>query len=95
MLSPQALALRTAAMAAIHVGGRPGLVDEHEPLGIEIGLCLEPVPALPQDVRAVLLDRVAGLFFRVMPWRWKKRERAEVDVAMPCATSRARSSPSV
>ena len=49
---------------------RPGLVDEHELPGIEIGLGVEPRPALSQDVRAVLLDRVPGLFFRVTPWRW-------------------------
>jgi hypothetical protein len=64
---PQALARRTAAMAASHVGGRPGLVDEHEPRRIEIELVAEPVPALPQDVRAILLDGMADVFFRVMP----------------------------
>ena len=65
----QPLAPRAASMAARHVRRRPGLVDEHQPLGIEIGLRLEPGPALPQDIRTILLDRVAGLFFRVMPWR--------------------------
>jgi len=29
--------------------------------------------ALLQDVGAVLLKRVAGLFLRVMPWRAKNR----------------------
>lgn len=53
-------------MAAGHGGGGPGLVDEHQALRIEIGLAIEPGPALPQDAGAVLLDRVAGLFFRVM-----------------------------
>jgi hypothetical protein len=37
------------------------LVDEDEPLGIEVGLRLEPGLALPQNVPAALLDRMAGL----------------------------------
>lgn len=69
----QALASRAAAMAAGHVGRGPGFVDEHEALGFKIDLFLEPVLALLQDVGAILLNRVAGLFLRVMPWRTKKR----------------------
>ncbi len=57
------LAPGAAPVAPRHVRRGPGLVDEHEPLGIEIGLRLEPGAALPQDVRTVLLNRVAGLFF--------------------------------
>jgi hypothetical protein len=53
-------------MAAGHVGRGPGLVDEHEPFGIEIGLGIEPVLAFPQDIRAILLGRMGGIFFRVM-----------------------------
>jgi uncharacterized protein YggL (DUF469 family) len=49
-------------MAAGHVGGCPCLIDEHQALGFEVKLTIEPGSALPQDVRAVLLDRVAGLF---------------------------------
>jgi hypothetical protein len=54
-------------MAAGHVGGGPGLVDEHEAFGFQIDLAVEPCVALPQDVGAVLLDRVPGLFLRVIP----------------------------
>lgn len=54
-------------MAAGHVGGGPCLIDKDETLGIEVELIAEPVAALPQDVRAILFDGVAGLFFRVMP----------------------------
>jgi hypothetical protein len=54
-------------MAAGHVRGGPGLVDEDQAFGFEIDLAVEPVPALPQDVGTVLLDRVAGLFLRVIP----------------------------
>lgn len=64
-------------------------------LRIEVRLRLEPVTALLQDVRAVLLDRVPGLFFRVTPWRQKKRDRLDVDVAMPRPARRSQSSSSV
>ena len=64
---PQALTLAAAAMTAGHVCGSPGLVDEDKTNRIEVELAAKPVPALPQDVRAVLLEGVAGLFFRVMP----------------------------
>ena len=70
---PQALSAPATAMAADHVGGGPGFVDEDEPMGIEVELRLEPGPALFQDVRAVLLGGVGGLFLRVMAWRAKKR----------------------
>ena len=63
----QALTLGTAAMAAGHVGGGPGLVNEHKPFGIEIELVFEPGAALAQDVGPVLLNRVASLFLRVIP----------------------------
>jgi len=54
-------------MAAGHVGGSPGLVDEDQALRIEIELTVEPALALPQDVGSVLLDSMAGLFLRVIP----------------------------
>ncbi len=52
---PQARPARGAAMGASHVGLRPGLVDEDQPRGLEIGLRLEPGLAPLQDVGAVLL----------------------------------------
>ena len=64
---PQALAPGTSAMAAGHVGRGPRLVDEDEAFRFKIELVVEPVPTLPQNVRTVLLDRVAGLFLRVIP----------------------------
>ena len=60
---PQALAFGAAAVAAGHVGRGPGFVDEHEPLGIEVELAVEPVVPLPQDVGAVLLERHGQSFF--------------------------------
>lgn len=64
---PQPFAPAAAPVGAGHVRRRPGLVDEDEPLGIEIGLRLEPGAALAQDVRALLFDSVPGLFFLVSP----------------------------
>lgn len=70
---PQALTAPAAAMTTGHVGGCPGFVDEDEPVGIEIELGCEPVPAPLQDVGPILLGRVCGLFLRVTAWRAKKR----------------------
>ena len=50
-----------------HGCGGPGLVDEDEALGIEVELPFEPLLAPLQDIRAVLLAGVTGLFFRVIP----------------------------
>jgi hypothetical protein len=64
---PQPFAFSAAPVTAGHVGCGPSLVDEDEAFGFEIDLAVEPVPALPQDVGTVLLDRVPGLFLRVSP----------------------------
>ncbi len=58
----QPLARWAAPMTAGHVPGSPRLVDEHEALGIEIELAVEPALALLQDVGPVLLNRVPNLF---------------------------------
>ena len=44
----------TPAMAARHVGGGPGLIDEHEALRLQIGLPIEPIAAASQDAGTVL-----------------------------------------
>jgi len=64
---PQPFAFQASSMTAGHVRCGPGLIDEYEAFGFEVDLTVEPVPALSQDVGTVLLDRVAGLFLRVMP----------------------------
>lgn len=64
---PQPLAPGATAMTACHVGRGSRFINEHEALGFEIDLAVEPALALPQDVGAVLLDRVHGLFLRVIP----------------------------
>ena len=62
----QALAAAAAAVGSGHVGGRPGLVDEHETLGVEIELAFEPRLAALQDVRPILFAGARSLFLRVM-----------------------------
>jgi hypothetical protein len=69
----QALAAQAAAVAAGHVGLRPGLVDEDQPRGVEVDLAVEPGPPPPQDVGAVLFAGVRGLFLRVILCREKNR----------------------
>ena len=61
----QALAARAAAISPGHVGAGPAFIDEHQALGIKVKLSFEPGFALGQDVRALLLGRVRGLFLRV------------------------------
>ena len=51
-----------SAIAARHVGCRPGLVDEHQFQRIEVELAVEPSPPLFKDVRAVLFAGVRRLF---------------------------------
>ena len=55
----------TSAFAR-QIGGSPSLVDEDEFQRIEVGLPGEPVPALLQNVRALLLLGVRGLFLTVI-----------------------------
>ena len=70
---PQPFTFAATAMAAGHVGGGPCLIDEDKAIGFQIGLAVEPVMPLLQDVGTVLLDSMASLFLRVMPRRTKKR----------------------
>jgi hypothetical protein len=62
----QAFAAAAAAVGPSHFGRSPSLVDEDQAFGIEIKLACEPGLAPLQDVGAVLLGRVRGLFLRVM-----------------------------
>ena len=64
---PQALAAERSSVAAGHVRGGPGLVDEDEARGVEIELVVEPLLTSPQDVRPLLLGRVRGLLWNGPP----------------------------
>lgn len=69
----QTFAALAAAMCSRHVGRRPGLINEDEPVTIELALALAPGFPPRQDIRAILLGGMGGLFLRVMLWRPKKR----------------------
>ena len=51
-----------AAIAPRHLGRGAGLVDEDQPLGLQIGLGLEPGPAAVGHVRPLLLAGVCRFF---------------------------------
>ena len=78
----QPFAFWRASVAARHVGGGPGLVDEDQLLRIEIELAFEPDLATLQDVGALLLGRVRGLFLSVS-WR-RSKKRQIVDTLKRC-----------
>ena len=64
------------AMLTGHLGRCPGLIDEHQALGIEVELSLGRGLAPPYDVGALLLRGVGGLFLRVILWRSRNRQSA-------------------
>src|ERR687893_792085 len=71
--APQPQAARTPAIAARHVRGGPGFVDEDQAIGIEHRLAAdEHAPGLG-DIRAVLLGRVQALFLSVRFWALRYR----------------------
>jgi len=80
--SPQPPTARRSSIAPGHVGGSPSLIDEHEPLGIEIELALEPRLASLADVRPVLLGGMRRLFLRVI---WCRRQKRQSALTLTCA----------
>jgi hypothetical protein len=69
----QAFATQAATMRSRHVGRSPSLVNEDEPVQVELGLALTPGFPLLQNVRTILLRGMGSLFLRVMLWRAKSR----------------------
>ena len=60
----------TAGRASVtprHVGGGAGLVDEHQPGGIELCLAVLPAGARRRYVLTLLLGGVRRLFLRLIP----------------------------
>ncbi len=57
-----AFAAPGAAAQARHLGRGPGLVDEDQPLGFQIGLGLEPGPPTTHNVSPLLFAGVRGFF---------------------------------
>lgn len=64
---PAAFTARSPTAQAGHLGREASLVDEDKAVWIEIGLSLEPVTSPLQDVGALLLQCVGGLFLNVQP----------------------------
>jgi hypothetical protein len=54
-------------MQAGHLGAGAGLVDEHQRVRVEIEPPVEPRFAAAQDVGAILLGSMPGLFKRDLP----------------------------
>src|SRR5215203_5298190 len=73
-----------------HVGGGPRLVDEHEAGRIEIELAVEPLFPSAQNIGAVLLGCMGGLFLSVRPARSRKVQIVPTDAETP-ASPRSRS----
>jgi hypothetical protein len=69
----QPLTTRRTAVRARPAGKDPSFVDEHQFVRVQIGLAVEPALPPAQDIRALLLGGVRGLFLRVIRWRRKKR----------------------
>jgi hypothetical protein len=86
---PKASPTRSPPVAPGHVGGSPGLVDEHQPLGIKVELALEPGLAPLADIRAVLLGGMRRLFLRVILCRRQKRQSALTLTCAPFSAKRA------
>jgi hypothetical protein len=57
-----ALTARGSAAEAGHFGGGAGLIDEHQALGVQLWLKLEPSRPMLRDVRPILLAGVRGFF---------------------------------
>jgi hypothetical protein len=68
-----------------HPGRGSGLINEHQPVGIEIELALEPEPPRNQQVFALLFGRVCGLFLNVMARFLKKCQTVEGTARTPCS----------
>src|ERR687893_1794372 len=88
--SPQPQTACTSAIAARHVRGGPGLVDEDQAVGVERRLAAdEHAPGLGY-VRAILLGRVQGLFLSVRLWALRNRYTVLSPTVIPEAASALR-----
>ena len=72
-----------ASAFARQIGRRSRFVDENEFPRVQIELRPKPRLALLQDVRALLLLSVRGLFLKVISWRSKKRQITDEEKCSP------------
>ena len=61
-LGVQPLAPRAAAVGSHHIGLRPGLIDEHEPPGVEPSLIALPARPAAGNVMPFLFGRQYAFF---------------------------------
>lgn len=73
----------------------PCFMDEDQSLLLKLGLVVEPVLALDQDIGTVLFGRVAGRFLRVIPCRTKTRCRPARNTSKPIWPNASRNSSKV
>jgi hypothetical protein len=79
-------------VATSHLGRGSGLIDEHETLGVEVQLAVEPGLTAVQDVGAALLVRVRRLFLSVIRRPPNNRHTLDTLVPTPCWAKASRSS---
>ena len=82
-------------MAPGHLGGGTRLIDEDQPLRVEIELTVEPDPATAENVGTILLRGMPGLFFSVIFRRAKKRHKVEIATPTPWPVNSSRNSAKV
>ena len=58
----QSFAPRRPAAQRLHVGLRPGLINEDQALGIDPALALPPLQPPPGDIRSIALAGDDGFF---------------------------------
>src|SRR3954452_7217383 len=86
---PQTSPTRGPPVAPGHVGRSPGLIDEHQPRGIEVELALEPGLEPLADIRPVLLGGMRRLVLRVILCRRQTRQSALTLTCAPFWAKRA------
>ena len=68
-LGDERLALVAPSVGPRHIGFRPGLINEHQALGVYVPLEREPAGAASGNIRTVLLLGEECLFLNVLPMR--------------------------
>src|SRR5690348_15909875 len=78
-----------AAIAARHIGGGPGFVEEHQVVGIERRQAPDEDPPRLGYGGAILLGSVQALFLSVILWAVRKRHRLDSPTVIPDAVASA------
>jgi hypothetical protein len=87
----QAQAAGGTPLAAHHIGGGPGFVDEDQTGGIERRVTANEDPPLFRDFGAILFGGVKALFLSVMFCAWRNRHK----LARPTLTPQPAKAPRI